>query len=166
MAIGHHVRANAARIKLRRRMRLKQILVQSDTPSQWLRLWAQHLRARRRHLGLKGSNNPNWQGGISRLHGVYKRRFRAKYPQMAAAHDAVRFALRRGELRRPSRCETCLLSIKPHAHHDDYSRPLEVRWLCRACHRNADLARRARELPQKLNRLYSSLTDSTTSPSL
>jgi transposase-like protein len=31
-------------------------------------------------------------------------------------------------------CESC---ARPdtHAHHDDYDQPLQVRWLCPACHR-------------------------------
>lgn len=40
--------------------------------------------------------------------------------------------LRRGKLVK-LRCETCG-SDESEMHHDDYDRPLEVRWLCRPCH--------------------------------
>lgn len=44
-------------------------------------------------------------------------------------------ALKKGTLVRPGRCENCGKECKPHAHHDDYAKPLEVRWLCPPCHR-------------------------------
>lgn len=61
----------------------------------------------------------------------YKEEQRAKY----RAHYTVKNALRDGRLTRQP-CEVCGL---PHgeAHHDDYSKPLEVRWLCKAHHRAA-----------------------------
>ena len=40
----------------------------------------------------------------------------------------------RGNLIRPDKCEKCLKECKPEAHHDDYSKPLQVRWLCPPCH--------------------------------
>ena len=43
-------------------------------------------------------------------------------------------AIRRGRLVRPGICSVCRETCKPEAHHDDYSKPLEVRWLCRPCH--------------------------------
>lgn len=42
-------------------------------------------------------------------------------------------AIQRGELVRGP-CEQCGAS-KVEGHHDDYSKPLQVRWLCRRCHR-------------------------------
>lgn len=41
--------------------------------------------------------------------------------------------VRRGKVPRGTSCEVCD-APDPEAHHDDYSKPLEVRWLCRACH--------------------------------
>ena len=48
------------------------------------------------------------------------------------AHSIVRVALRRGTLKR-GRCEVCG-SFLVEGHHDDYSLPLVVRWLCRKDH--------------------------------
>ena len=44
------------------------------------------------------------------------------------ARNAVKVAIRSGKLiKKP--CEVCG-ETKVHGHHDDYSKPLEVRWLC------------------------------------
>lgn len=59
----------------------------------------------------------------------------AKRPDLAHKHHArraVRRAIERGELTR-HQCEVCG-STKVDAHHDDYTQPLNVRWLCRQHH--------------------------------
>lgn len=40
----------------------------------------------------------------------------------------------RGKLVKPNQCEKCMKECKPEAHHGDYDKPLEVRWLCKICH--------------------------------
>lgn len=56
-------------------------------------------------------------------------------PAKYAAHQAVKKAVKRGDLIRPDSCECCGVEGNTVAHHDDYSKPLEVRWLIRRCHR-------------------------------
>ncbi len=34
----------------------------------------------------------------------------------------------------PQPCEVCGSTVRVVAHHDDYSKPLEIRWLCRSHH--------------------------------
>lgn len=61
----------------------------------------------------------------------------AERAKRANAYRLVSRALRRGELIRPSICSRCHGEggrWKIHAHHEDYDRPLEVRWLCQPCH--------------------------------
>ncbi len=48
------------------------------------------------------------------------------------AHDRVKYALATGKLVRLP-CESCGRA-PARAHHDDYLKPLEVRWLCQRCH--------------------------------
>jgi hypothetical protein len=48
------------------------------------------------------------------------------------ARVKAREAVRRGKMERLP-CEVCG-AIKVDAHHDDYSKPLDVRWLCRVHH--------------------------------
>jgi len=62
----------------------------------------------------------------------YERHYRARHPERARAKDAVSRATRAGRLI-PQPCERC--GREPtHAHHDDYSKRLDVRWLCARCH--------------------------------
>ena len=62
------------------------------------------------------------------------RSYRKKVANGAAqAKRKVRDALRSGMIERCP-CEGCGATSNLHAHHDDYSKPLEVRWLCRTCH--------------------------------
>jgi hypothetical protein len=60
------------------------------------------------------------------------KRWRAEDSRRVKAHSAVARAIRSGQVQRMP-CEAC---NRPdtHAHHDDYDQPLQVRWLCPACH--------------------------------
>lgn len=61
------------------------------------------------------------------------RRQKARHPERLAAKQAVLIATRCGKLVRMP-CEVCG-EAKTHGHHDDYSKPLTVRWLCPSHHR-------------------------------
>lgn len=50
------------------------------------------------------------------------------------AHTILKRAIDRGDLVRPSVCSKCGELGKIEGHHEDYSRPLEVEWLCSWCH--------------------------------
>jgi len=60
------------------------------------------------------------------------KRWRVENPEKHKAHVAVRNAIRSGKIVRMP-CEICGES-RSHAHHDDYSEPLVVRWLCALHH--------------------------------
>jgi hypothetical protein len=51
-----------------------------------------------------------------------------------SVNAVVTQAIKRGYLARPESCEMCGRRAYVQAHHDDYSRWLDVRWLCSACH--------------------------------
>lgn len=64
---------------------------------------------------------------------ITKVRQRAQNSQKAKAVGALNYAIRKGKLTRQP-CEECGAE-KAEGHHDDYAKPLEVRWLCRTHHR-------------------------------
>lgn len=68
----------------------------------------------------------------SRATPEYQREYKAKYPAKHKAHMAVERAVRKGVLVQQP-CEICG-SINSVAHHDDYAKPLDVRWLCQLHH--------------------------------
>lgn len=59
------------------------------------------------------------------------------------AQNLLETAVRKGVVERPAVCQECGGSGSAYrdgrasiqAHHDDYNKPLEVRWLCFSCHR-------------------------------
>jgi ribosomal protein L37AE/L43A len=88
------------------------------------------VRERRRHNDATREYDRK-RGG--RQSAEYIRAYRAANPEAYKAHTAVGNALRDGRLTR----EPCLFcgEARTQAHHRDYSKPLDVVWLCSKCHR-------------------------------
>jgi hypothetical protein len=61
-------------------------------------------------------------------------RHHLKYPERRSANLAVMNAIHSGKLKRPTVCSVCDKACAPHGHHPDYSKPLEVIWMCQKCH--------------------------------
>ena len=61
------------------------------------------------------------------------KQYRAENPIKHKAHDLVAYAMRTGALIKLP-CEVCG-DPSDVAHHDDYEKPLDVRWLCASHHR-------------------------------
>jgi len=80
------------------------------------------------------------RNAMARLHYSRRRehikaRMRSYYrnnPEKVKAHNDLLTAIRAGRIERKP-CEVCG-KFPADAHHDDYSRPLVVRWLCRHHH--------------------------------
>ena len=66
-----------------------------------------------------------------------KKKYCESNPIKRAAQIMAGNAVRDGRIEKPDSCSEC--GAKPkrlHGHHDDYAKPLEVRWLCPMCHRD------------------------------
>jgi len=59
------------------------------------------------------------------------------------ARDLLKKAVKDGRVKKPKRCDRCKEKKRPYqleGHHHDYSKPLDIEWLCRPCHVKADRA--------------------------
>jgi NADH:ubiquinone oxidoreductase subunit len=63
-----------------------------------------------------------------------KREWNKKNRHKRNAHLKVKMAIIKGILSRPEACSSCGQEGIIEAHHEDYSKPLEVKWLCKKCH--------------------------------
>lgn len=73
----------------------------------------------------KGKNNPRFTHG-KRASGM------EDYDQRKV-HKILQNAVHSGAIT-PLPCEKCGATHDLHGHHDDYTKPLDVRWFCRSCH--------------------------------
>lgn len=64
----------------------------------------------------------------------YVKNYRERFPKKWAAHKIIRHAIKSGIIKQEP-CENCQSNGVTHAHHDDYAKPLSIRWLCPPCHR-------------------------------
>ena len=65
---------------------------------------------------------------------------RYKDPAKVKARQTVNNAVRDGRLTRPDTCKSCKKEKFVQGHHEDYSKPLDVDWLCLECHRKLERA--------------------------
>lgn len=61
---------------------------------------------------------------------AYKERNPLKYKARSELNNAVVT----GNIIKPKVCEECGIEANLHGHHDDYTKALDVRWLCQPCH--------------------------------
>lgn len=64
----------------------------------------------------------------------YMKKYRERFPRKYKAHGLVNNAVRDKKLFKEP-CEVCGKKKNVHAHHDDYAKPLNIRWLCPVHHK-------------------------------
>ena len=65
---------------------------------------------------------------------AYQARWREENQEKRNAQHRLQRAVKAGKLTRPNHCERCSIPGRIDAHHTDYSKPLDVQWLCTSCH--------------------------------
>ena len=69
----------------------------------------------------------------------YRKSALKRTPDKIRARVLVNTHVLKGKLTKPKQCARCGIKARVQAHHADYKKPLAVEWLCRACHKVADL---------------------------
>lgn len=77
-------------------------------------------------------NNPNWKDGSGVTNYGCQVAYRKRNRHKRNARDRVGYAIKTGKLKKMP-CIKCG-NENSEAHHPDYSKPLEVEWLCKKCH--------------------------------
>ena len=88
---------------------------------------------------LNRENIKNYQQDYSQLNREKMRdkgnQYYRRNPEKHKARSMLNYAVRSGKIHKPLYCSCCDSDKHLEAHHTDYSKPLEVTWLCRTCHR-------------------------------
>jgi hypothetical protein len=65
---------------------------------------------------------------------AHTKRSTLRYPEKHEARIKLNNAVRVGKIIKSSHCQHCGEETKTQGHHVDYSKPLDVLWLCPKCH--------------------------------
>lgn len=60
---------------------------------------------------------------------------KTRTPERGRAYNQFHYAKRVGRIIKPEICEGCNEKKPLDAHHEDYSKPFDVKWLCSKCHK-------------------------------
>ena len=82
--------------------------------------------------------NRSWREANPDASVAQTQRYKMRNPGKESAHREVEKALTSGVLVKPKYCEWCERNRKLDATHGDYTKPLDVTWLCRPCHAKRD----------------------------
>ena len=69
-----------------------------------------------------------------------KRKWKDNNPEKRKCSQMLNNAVRDGRVMKPESCSVCSSKKRIHGHHFDYSKPLDVVWVCAACHRKIHCA--------------------------
>jgi hypothetical protein len=112
-----------------------------DTAARYHAKWGEAQRRRRKRRDDPAARE---RDRLTRLEYRKRPEVRAK----SRARYQVLLAIKRGDLVREP-CVRCGSTKLVEGHHHDYSKPLEVEWLCRACHLTVEHGKRYFELEQR-----------------
>jgi len=105
----------------------------------WKAFYARHKKARRKQSALWNREHSEWKKAYDKRYFLsYKKNERRKKNMTAEQYlhyktqNILRYKIRKGEIKRLP-CEMCG-NPKSQGHHSDYSKPLEIKWLCRKHH--------------------------------
>lgn len=102
-----------------------------------------HREWARNYARIKRRTNPKWRQRENDMAKNYRdkhRDRRIKYDQQRQRclnHQARMIlwnSIRNGIIKKPLTCSSCHRQTSLHGHHDDYTKPLQVTWLCKLCH--------------------------------
>jgi ribosomal protein S27AE/post-segregation antitoxin (ccd killing protein) len=82
----------------------------------------------------RNAKTREWQKNNADHIAQKQRDYSKNNPGKVKAHHAVNHALKNGTINKPKLCERCGKEKFLHAHHADYTKPLEVIWVCVICH--------------------------------
>lgn len=109
--------------------------------AEWLvankeRLEAYHREWVRKNLETANGYLRDWRQKNKEKYNAQVREWNHNNREKVSAYRKVKRAIKNGTLVRRYVCEDCGSKARIDAHHEDYSKPLDVLWLCRQCHRN------------------------------
>ncbi len=101
-----------------------------------LQYWCRRCQSSEASKGVSRKSQQRYrQTGKGKVVGQKKsQKHRQLNPEKTKAINAINHAITAGKLTRPSVCESCFNERFTEGHHEDYSKPLDVDWLCKECH--------------------------------
>jgi len=106
--------------------------------------WALSERKRHREKSRKYRD----EGRVLIKNNSYNKKWICENPEKRKAHMIVNHALRSGTI---NRHPCCVCGNKAQAHHEDYSKPLEIIWLCSRHHADRHIEINEERLKQTFN---------------